>query len=681
MALSGLGVRGRLRIAFLLVASLPAVAGWVADQAFQSFELKLGEIADSRIPAILSAYDLARQSERLVAGAPALVAASSPTALQEQAVRLTGELDRGDALISTLQGSGADPKAMVAVTDVQQAMRSNLGDLVTHAGQMMELRRQSTDLSARITANFFRFLDQLEPKRQAARSDEPTVQLAFEMAGRAAYAYRTTLVEAQIVTDGTRLDDLESKEPQERQTVIAALEALPASVRDTLRPLFQSVADLAIGKQGIIATQIALSEAQTRLRQLMDDNTALANRMTAAVDPLIGAAGGAVDDAAVEGTRIVGQSRHVLYSVAGVAVVLALAIGWFYVGYRVVNRLLAVEKAMRTLADGHLNADLPPAGADEIGRMAQALTVFRDNARAVEELRAQQDAQKAAAEAERRQTLDHLAASFQGSVQGTVCEVSEAATALTSSAGEIAHSIDITTSRSAAAASASEQARANVEAVAGAAEELTRAIREIATQVAQSRAVAERAMVAARATDETVRNLASAADQIGAVIKLISDIAGQTNLLALNATIEAARAGEAGKGFAVVAGEVKNLAGQTARATDEIGTQVMAIQAETQAAVEAISEISGVIGEVNRIAGTIAEAVERQDDATSAIARNVREASQGSFDATGNIGDASRAAGDAAQILAQFNQSAAMLSNIADSLSVEVENFMAKIRA
>lgn len=681
MALSGLGVRGRLRIAFLLVACLPALGGWIADQAFQSFEMKLGEIADSRIPAILSAYDLARQSERLVAGAPALVATTSPTALKEQETRLTGELDRGDALISTLQGSGADPKAMVAVTEVQQAMRRNLSDLVAHAGQLMALRRQSSDLSARITENFFRFLDQLEPKRLAARQSDPATHLAFEVAARAAQTYRTTLVEAQIVTDATRLDDLETKEPQDRQAVIEALEPLPAAARDELRPLFQAVADLAVGKQGIIATQIALNESQTGLRRLMTDNTDLANRMTAAVDPLIGAAGGAVDDAAIEGARIVKQSRQVLFIVAGVAVALALAVGWLYVGYRVVNRLLAVEKAMRTLAEGRLDADLPPAGADEIGRMAQALTVFRDNARAVDELRSQQDAQKAAAEAERRQTLDHLAASFQGSVQGAVRDVSQAATALTSSAGEIAQSIDITTSRSAAAASASEQARASVEAVAGAAEDLTRAIREIAAQVAQSRAVAERAMVAAQATDETVRNLASAAEQIGAVIKLISDIAGQTNLLALNATIEAARAGEAGKGFAVVAGEVKNLAGQTARATDEIGTQVMAIQAETQAAVEAISEISGVIGEVNRIAGTIAEAVERQDDATSAIARNVREASQGSFDATGNIGDASRAAGDAAQVLARFNQSATILSNIADSLSVEVENFMTKIRA
>jgi hypothetical protein len=55
--------------------------------------------------------------------------------------------------------------------------------------------------------------------------------------------------------------------------------------------------------------------------------------------------------------------------------------------------------AMRVLATGDTSIDIPAQGTSgEIGEMAQALTVFRDNARAVERLRAEQAADRARAD-------------------------------------------------------------------------------------------------------------------------------------------------------------------------------------------------------------------------------------------------------------------------------------------
>lgn len=57
--------------------------------------------------------------------------------------------------------------------------------------------------------------------------------------------------------------------------------------------------------------------------------------------------------------------------------------------------------------------------------------------------------------------------------------------------------------------------------------------------------------------------------EMSKIVAVIDRIASQTNLLALNATVEAARAGMAGKGFAVVASEVRALAQSSAQAAQD----------------------------------------------------------------------------------------------------------------
>ncbi|MGQ3031105.1 MAG: methyl-accepting chemotaxis protein, partial [Ferrovibrionaceae bacterium] len=215
--------------------------------------------------------------------------------------------------------------------------------------------------------------------------------------------------------------------------------------------------------------------------------------------------------------------------------------------------------------------------------------------RAEEERRAEAERLRAEAETRRKADLHRLADNFKAAVGGVVETVATAATEMHAAASSMTGIADTTSRQSLAAASATEQAAANVQTVASASEELAASIREISSQVATSSRVAQDAVAQAGRTDAIVQGLAASASKIGEVIALINTIAGQTNLLALNATIEAARAGEAGKGFAVVASEVKNLATQTAKATDEIGQQVQGVQSATREAVAAIEDIRSII--------------------------------------------------------------------------------------
>jgi len=341
----------------------------------------------------------------------------------------------------------------------------------------------------------------------------------------------------------------------------------------------------------------------------------------------------------------------------------------------------AMTESMGRLAHGDLETEVPAVGReDEIGKMAAAVQVFKENAIEVKRLESEQaDNEKRASQA-RAKDMQDLADAFESSVGTVVSAVSKAAGGMETSAASLAATAEQTSDRSQVVTNAAEQASANVQTVASAAEELSNAISEISRQVSQSTTIAGEAVVEIDNTNQKVQGLADAANRIGEVVALITDIADQTNLLALNATIEAARAGEAGKGFAVVAGEVKNLANQTARATDEISAQVNEIQGATEDAVGAIATIGSTINRISEIASTIASAVEEQGAATQEIARNVEHAASGTTEVSTSIREVNTAAEHTGVAATDIRSSASDLSEQSERLSEEVANFLKAIR-
>jgi methyl-accepting chemotaxis protein len=351
-------------------------------------------------------------------------------------------------------------------------------------------------------------------------------------------------------------------------------------------------------------------------------------------------------------------------------------------GRAISQPISAMTSALTKLASGDFNVVLPGLHRhDEIGEMAGAARIFKDNMIETERLRAEQLADQQAQSLQRRDERLRLASGFQDAVGSIVDKLSSEATELEAAASTLTRTAEATLELSGVVSEASNEASGNIRSVAAAIEQMTSSVGEIGRQVLESSSIAQSAVEHAKTTDARITALSQAAGRIGDVVKLITGIAEQTNLLALNATIEAARAGDAGRGFAVVAQEVKALAAQTAKATEEIDVQISGMQSATRESVEAIKQIGTVILRISEVSGMIAAAVEEQSAATREIARNVQMASGGAAQVGGAIADVHQGAADTGSASGQVLSSAQSLSGQASQLKLEVDNFLASIRA
>ena len=425
---------------------------------------------------------------------------------------------------------------------------------------------------------------------------------------------------------------------------------------------------LAAGNQAAAARSYAdITRAYTAHRAVIDDIVKRTNDDNAATE--------------TEATASVTAFSIALWSVSAL-VVLIVGAGVLGVGIGVVRPITAMTEVMRRLAEGDLDISIPSLRRkDEVGAMANAVQIFRDNAGRVRDLEIEQVALKQRSEAERRDAMRRVAGDFEATIGEIVKVVWSASSEIEDAAATLTTSAESTQGLSAGVAAASAQSSTNVTSAAAASEEMAASVNEIGRQVEDAQRIARSAVEQAERTNQRVATLSQAATRIGEVVKMINEVAEQTNLLALNATIEAARAGEAGRGFAVVASEVKALAAQTAKATDEIASQITQMQHATGDSVSAINEIGMTISRISEISSAIAAAVEEQGAATHEIARNVQEAASGAREVTSSIAQVNRGAVDTGAAAAQVHGSAAALLGESQRLSIEVDRFISAVRA
>lgn len=180
----------------------------------------------------------------------------------------------------------------------------------------------------------------------------------------------TALYGALATTDPARLDA-----HWERYEQRAARGELPDEVRL-----------LAEGDDGVFAVQQSRLAALDRLGPARADFDARAAVLDDAAAGLLAAAAGRLDVALADSVASFDRGRVLLFGISAASVLIATLASWLWVGNMVVRRLSRLSERMRAMAGGDLDTPVPEVGADEIGELAGALEVFRQQALEVQRL-------------------------------------------------------------------------------------------------------------------------------------------------------------------------------------------------------------------------------------------------------------------------------------------------------
>jgi methyl-accepting chemotaxis protein len=346
-------------------------------------------------------------------------------------------------------------------------------------------------------------------------------------------------------------------------------------------------------------------------------------------------------------------------SVIGLAICGALGL-WIALS-KITKPLVRLGENMKVLAEGDLTTEIDgQQRGDEVGVMAKAVQVFKDNALALKEAetksaeqqRAAEDQRRAADEERRRNEQARTEAAAQvarvvaslgagleqmakgdlsyrlndeftaeyikirddfngaiGQLQGTISAIVSSTREVTNASAEISTSTTDLSQRTEEQAASLEETSASMEEIAATVKKNAENAQHASQSASATREVADRGGQVVAQAVEAMARIEDSSRKIADIIGVIDEIARQTNLLALNAAVEAARAGEAGRGFAVVASEVRSLAQRSSQAAKDIKDLITNSSSQVKDGVDLVNKAGAALTEIVTSIKSVAEIV------------------------------------------------------------------------
>src|SRR6516165_6632948 len=410
--LSRLGVRGRLLLAFFGISAFAVLGAGAALYSFQQISDAFASITQRRIPVALMSQELSRHAERIVAAAPTLLTATSQDEKEDRSVAISSEVNVLYSLLANLRSAGVESRELASLEPYVERLRDNLGELnllinnrLMIADQKKDLVRKELDLAGDIQKLLAPWVAVMDEKIAQWRKIVADPAVPAERRQRAdrefeeSLAWFRSLQHSQVVASyiNDMLQQAASRDDGNSLAVtsfrlqqsLRELEKLTLEFDPQLQQLMvQLIGELrpfVSGSEGIPVLRKSELDLTANAARLLGENVALSKSLTTRVDQLVGGAKHDITGANIEATSVVRWSTWIVI----IAVVLSLAssilIVWLYVGRNLIARLTALSDRMLTLAEGDLKSPLPFGGTDEIGRMADALGVFRATAIEMEE--------------------------------------------------------------------------------------------------------------------------------------------------------------------------------------------------------------------------------------------------------------------------------------------------------
>jgi adenylate cyclase len=411
--LNRFGIGARLLLAFCGICLFAVMAGAAALYSFIEVGKVLNQIAQVNAPEAINSLELSRQAERLVSAAAVIEGVTTLTQHEQIRNKIAGESKRLDNLTSRLIKGREDDFQFLEIEATVKQLRGNLNelsDLVVHRLHLQQARKELFDafndayvkiqqvLSDGVASLDYK-IEQVRVMETASgqsagetasqelkKSELISARSSLRSAQNSISEIRMVLLESQMTNSSDQLSTISIRGEIALGAFISHVETVDRDLAQALAAPLKTVRAAMGGKSSLFTGLAAEASATDQIKGVLYDNTWLVLDMSGAVDQLVGLGKKHIADAITQANSTQEQSVWVITIIFVVGLVCSILIVWLYVGRNIIARLTGLSTAMESVAGGDLRVELPEDDRnDEISRMTQALTFFRDTAVEIEE--------------------------------------------------------------------------------------------------------------------------------------------------------------------------------------------------------------------------------------------------------------------------------------------------------
>ena len=332
----------RLYLALGFAVALTLISGGVAVYYFEQSGDHNYRVQSESVPALESSWIAAREAERLRILGLEVVADSESGFQRQDTEAIARSLQRLETALESVSGVPTLATDAQAVSDAAYDLAEIIDNLV--------LARD-----ALLTAN----------------------DLALD------YRLRLATTSSDIGESEAALSVLrQALQAQDDPSLQGMLERFLSIHATGIDPAVSSLGEGA-GVFYIRGQQLVL---ETNIRELAASFDESSAALESSVTALLTASGEHSSEALGLAVSSFDEGRTLLAGISVVSVIAATLAAWIWVGNGMVRRLSRMSDRMRKMADGDLETPVPEVGRDEIGELANALEVFRQQALEVQRL-------------------------------------------------------------------------------------------------------------------------------------------------------------------------------------------------------------------------------------------------------------------------------------------------------
>ena len=405
MSVKPSSIRLRLLLSFALVSGFAIIATLAASYSFHEVSRVIQSITTQRLPVALSAGNLARSAERIVAIAPRLLNVQDSDEQSEVRQLLGIESERLNKMLRQLHDT-LDTSDFETLSPAVSSLQENLNEIDKVVSETLQLATQREDLLNRLTQDYVAFERGIAPRllrtrarlqqlQNAADKDQSVNIFELAKATREVQPLQQLQLEVQTLRDSLLQISNEHEQSnlslqvfpleRSRERINALLEQLPMDSIAVLRPQIKLIFGYLSGSQSILGARAEELTVIERGHRFAEENKLLSGRLTEAVDNLVSNTVEQINDANSEAQKVQQKGQFFMFAVVLLALICSLLIVWLYVDRRIVRRLKLLSDNMSSIAAGNLQEEIVDDSSDEIARMAHDLEVFRQTAIEVEQ--------------------------------------------------------------------------------------------------------------------------------------------------------------------------------------------------------------------------------------------------------------------------------------------------------